>query len=151
MIAAAIRVLGGTEKPLMRMKSLAVLALVAVPLFANPTLFTKYETVRQGLLKQKLADVQTAAKELAAEALKAENADVAKTAEAVAKTGDLKAARTAFAALSDAMIKVRNATKGDRPAIGFCPMVNKSWLQAKSDKVGNPYEPAMAECGMIKE
>jgi Protein of unknown function (DUF3347) len=135
----------------MRMKSLAVLALVAAPLFAGTNLFTQYETVRQGLLKQKLADVQSSAKELAAEAVKAENADVAKAAEAVAKAADLKAARTAFAALSDEMIKVRNATKGDRPAIGFCPMVNKSWLQAKSDKIGNPYEPAMAECGMLKE
>jgi len=135
----------------MRIKFLAVLALAALPVFANGTLFGKYETVRQALLKQKLADVQSSAKALAAEAKKAENGEVLKTAEAVSAAKDLKAARTAFAALSNEMIKVRNATKGERPAVGFCPMVNKSWLQAKSQKVGNPYDPAMELCGMIKE
>lgn len=135
----------------MRKTFLAVAALVALPLFANSTLFSKYETTRQALLQQKLADVQSSAKALAAEAATAKNAPVAKTAEAVAKAGDLKAARVAFAALSDELIKVRNAAKGERPAIGFCPMVNKSWLQGKTQEVGNPYDPAMATCGMIKE
>lgn len=135
----------------MRNKFLAVLALLALPVFASGTLFSKYETVRQALLKQKLADVQSSAKALAEEAKKAENGEVLKTAEAVSAAKDLKAARTAFAALSNEMIKVRNATKGERPAVGFCPMVNKSWLQAKSQKVGNPYDPAMELCGMIKE
>ncbi|HYR29101.1 MAG TPA: DUF3347 domain-containing protein [Thermoanaerobaculia bacterium] len=135
----------------MRNKFLAVFALLTLPVFANGTLFSKYETVRQALLKQKLADVQSSAKALAEEAKKAENVEVLKTAEAVSATKDLKAARTAFASLSNEMIKVRNATKGERPAIGFCPMVNKSWLQAKSQKVGNPYDPAMEVCGMIKE
>lgn len=134
----------------MRMKLLAVLALVATPLFAGNTLFSNYETVRQGLLKQKLADVQSSAKELAAEAAKVKNADVVATAEAVAAAKDLKSARNAFAALSDQMIKVRNAEKGERPMIGSCPMVNKSWLQAKG-QIGNPYDPAMAQCGMLKD
>jgi hypothetical protein len=134
----------------MRNKFLAVLALVAMPLFANTTLFSKYETVRQGLLKEKMADVQSSAKVLAAEAAKANNATVAKAAEAVSNAKDLKAARTAFGTLSDEMIKVRNAAKGDRPMIGFCPMVNKSWLQEKG-KIGNPYDKAMAECGMLKD
>lgn len=146
MIAATARVLQRT----MRKKLLAVLALAAMPLFANTTLFSKYEAVRQGLLGEKLADVQSSAKVLAAEATKAENAAVAKAAEAVANAKDLKAARTAFGALSDELIKVRNATKGERPMIGFCPMVNKSWLQEKG-KIGNPYDKAMAECGMLKE
>lgn len=134
----------------MRKTFLAVLALVAVPVFANTPLFTKYETVRQGLLKQKLADVQSSAKALAAEAKTAKNAKIAAAAESVSKAADLNAARTAFAALSDEMIKVRSDAKGDRPMIGFCPMVNKSWLQAKGD-IGNPYDPAMAKCGMLKD
>ena len=133
----------------MRFKTLAVLALAAMPLFANTTLFSKYETVRQGLLKEKLADVQSAAKALAAASK--DNAAVAKAATAVAKAKDLKAARTAFGTLSDEMIKVRNAAKGDRPAVGFCPMVNKSWLQSQKDPIGNPYDSAMAACGMFKK
>ena len=132
-------------------KTLLTLALVfAVPALADTTLFGKYETVRQGLLKQKLVDVQSSAKDLAAEATKVKNADVTATAEAVAAAKDLKSARNAFAALSDQMIKVRNAAKGQRPMIGFCPMVNKSWLQAKGD-IGNPYDSAMAQCGMLKD
>jgi hypothetical protein len=132
-------------------RTLSVFALfLAVPLFANTTLFSKYEAVRQGLLSQKLADVQTTAKALADEATAAKNAEVAKAAEAVSTAKDLKAAREAFATLSNEMIKVRNAAKdGDRPMIGFCPMVNKSWLQAKGE-IGNPYDANMAKCGVLK-
>lgn len=133
----------------MRLKSLAVLALAAMPLFADTTLFSKYETVRQGLLKEKLADVQTSAKALAAAAKG--NAEVAKAATAVSQAKNIKAAREAFGTLSDEMIKVRNAAKGDRPAVGFCPMVNKSWLQSQKDPIGNPYDSAMAACGMFKK
>lgn len=134
----------------MRNKFLAVLALVALPVFAGTGLFTKYETVRQGLLKQNLADTQKAAKALAAEAKKGKNEAIVKAAENVSKAADLAAARNSFAVLSDEMIKVRNEANGDRPMIGFCPMVNKSWLQAKGE-VGNPYDPAMEKCGMLKE
>ena len=134
----------------MRNLLLALALILAVPALADTTLFTKYEAVRQGLLAQKLADVQSSAKGLAAAATQAKNADVTATAEAVAAAKDLKSARNAFAALSDQMIKVRNAAKGDRPMIGFCPMVNKSWLQAKGE-IGNPYDAAMAQCGMLKD
>ena len=132
-------------------KSLLALALVlAIPALADTTLFAKYEAVRQGLLAQNLADVHASAKELVAEATKVKNADVTATAEAVAAARDLKSARNAFAALSDQLIKVRNAASGERPMIGFCPMVDKSWLQAKGE-IGNPYDPAMAQCGMLKD
>jgi hypothetical protein len=134
----------------MRFKTLAaVLALAAMPLFANPTLFSKYETVRKAMLKEKVADIQTSAKALAAAAK--DNAPVNKAATAVSQAKDIKTARAAFGTLSDEMIKVRNATKGDRPAIGFCPMVNKSWLQSQKDPIGNPYDTAMAACGMFKK
>lgn len=135
----------------MRFRFLAVLALAAIPVLADTaTLFTRYEAVRQALLAQKLTDVQKTATALADAAKKDKNAEVAKTAAEVAKAADLKAARTAFAALSDELIEVRNAAKGERPMIGFCPMVNKSWLQAKGD-IGNPYDPNMEKCGMLKE
>jgi hypothetical protein len=132
-------------------KSLLALALVlAVPALADASLFGKYEAVRQALLAQKLADVHSSARELATKATELKNADVIATAEAVAAAKDLTSARNAFAALSDQMIKVRNAAKGERPMIGFCPMVNKSWLQEKGE-IGNPYDSNMAMCGMLKD
>jgi len=135
----------------MRLKSLAVLVLIATPLFANPTLFTKYEAVRQGLLKNSLKDVQANAKNLAAAATEAKSDTIAKAADAVATSADLKNAREAFGTLSDEMIKLRNEAAGDRPAVAYCPMAKKSWLQSKKDAIANPYEPAMKECGMWKK
>src|SRR5215204_4947124 len=108
----------------MRFKWFAVLALVAMPVFASTSLFTKYETVRQGLLKSSLKDTQASAKQLAAAARTEKNEAVAKQADAVAASPDIAAARKAFGPLSDEMIKIRNAEKGDRPAVAFCPMVN---------------------------
>ena len=135
----------------MKLRMLAVLTLIAMPLLANPTLFTNYETVRQGLLKNSLKDVQASAATLSAGAAKAKQAEIAKAADAVAKSDDLKKAREAFGTLSDEMIKLRASATGDRPAIAYCPMVKKSWLQSKSDAISNPYEPAMKECGMWKK
>ena len=135
----------------MKLRMLAVLMLIATPLFANPTLFTKYETVRQGLLKNSLQETQKSATRLAADAKKADASEIAKAADAVAKSGDLKTAREAFGTLSDEMIKLRANAPGDRPAIAYCPMAKKSWLQSKKDAIANPYEPAMKECGMWKK
>ena len=129
---------------------LAILALIATPLFANPALFTQYEAARQGLLKSSLKDVQTSAKALSAAATAEKNETVAKAADAVANSADLAKAREAFAALSDELIKLRADAKGDRPAVAYCPMVRKSWLQSKNDKIGNPYDANMKECGMFK-
>lgn len=118
--------------------------------FANPTLFARYEAVRQGLLGNSLEKVQSAAKQLATDARSAKQAEVAKLADAVATSGDLPKARTAFAALSDQMIQLREKAAGPRPAVYGCPMLNKSWLQEKG-KVGNPYDPAMPMCGALKK
>lgn len=126
----------------------ATLAL-ATSAFANAKFFAKYETVRQALIAEKLADVRSRAASLATEARTAKNAKVAKLADAVAKSGDIAKARVAFAALSDELIKLRASAKGAKPSVYFCPMVNKSWLQAKG-KIGNPYDKAMVECGMMK-
>ena len=106
-------------------------------------------SVRQSLLKEDLAAAQKHAAALAIAAKTAKNATVTEFAQSVAKSRDLPSARRSFAALSDEMIKVRNATKGARPAVYFCPMVKKSWLQPKG-QVGNPYDKAMEVCGEIK-
>lgn len=132
------------------MKRLAlVVALVALPLFANPGLFSKYEAVRQGLLKNSLAEVQKTATELAKDARAAKQNAVAAKADTLAKAPNLKAAREAFSPLSDEMTKLRDGATGARPSVYHCPMVKKSWLQPKGE-VGNPYDPSMVKCGTLK-
>lgn len=125
--------------------------LVAAPLFANPALFSKYEAVRQGFLKNSINDVHANAQQLADAATAAKSDAIAKAAGAVATSPDLTKAREAFGTLSDEMIKLRADATGDRPGVAYCPMAKKSWLQPVKDEIGNPYEPAMKECGMWKE
>jgi hypothetical protein len=133
-----------------KMMILTVAIAAVLPLMASTSLFTGYESVRQGLLKGSLQDVQKSALQLASDAEKAKNPAIASQAKAVASSADLNKARAAFAPLSEEMIKVRSATKGDRPAVYYCSMVKKSWLQEKG-KVGNPYDPSMPMCGTLKE
>jgi hypothetical protein len=134
----------------MRKLLLIITLALATSAFANASFFAKYETVRQALIAEKLKDVRTSAAALAADARRAKNADVAKLADAVAKSGDIAKARVAFAALSDALIKLRANASGNKPSVYFCPMVNQSWLQAKGE-VGNPYDSAMVKCGILKQ
>lgn len=129
---------------------LTLTLLAAVPAFADTAVFVKYEKVRQSLLAKSLKDVQSGAKQLAADARGAKLAEVAKRADVVAKSPDMAKARVAFAALSDELIKVRKQIAGARPAVYHCPMVRKSWLQPKGN-VGNPYDPAMQMCGSLQE
>lgn len=139
-------------KQLMRkpMTKLILAFALTLPLFAaSPTLFDRYEAVRQALLKNSLADVQKNAKALSSAAATAKNEAVAKQAGAVAASTDLTKARASFAALSDEMIKVRSTTKGARPAVYACSMLKKSWLQPKG-QAGNPYDPSMAMCGELQ-
>ncbi|HVG25029.1 MAG TPA: hypothetical protein VND45_12790 [Thermoanaerobaculia bacterium] len=110
----------------------------------STTLFTHYEGVRQGLLKGSLGQTKKQAASLARSAHEAKLNSVADFAQSVAVAKSLADARRSFAALSDEMIKVPG-----HPAVYYCPMVKKSWLQPKG-KVGNPYDPAMKMCGELK-
>ena len=132
------------------LKKLILTLALALPVFANTSLFTKYEAVRQGILSSSLPAVQKAATQLEAEARTAKKPELAKQAGAVAKSADLMKARAAFAEVSAQMIPIRAAAKGSRPAVYYCPMVRKSWLQPKG-KIGNPYDKAMESCGELKE
>ena len=132
------------------MKKLIVVLALAVPMFANPALFSKYEAVRQGLLAGSLRATRASAKTLADVARAQKNVAIAKRAIDVANAADLDEARAAFAPLSDEMIKLRNASKGARPAVATCPMLKKSWLQPKGE-IGNPYNAEMAKCGEIRD
>lgn len=129
---------------------LTLTLLAALPALADTTLFTRYEAVRKSFLASSFKDVQSGAKQFAADARAAKQEDIAKKADAVAKAADLDGARIAFAALSDDMIKLRASSKGARPSVYHCPMVAKAWLQPKG-QVGNPYDPSMATCGSLKE
>ncbi len=136
------------------MKRLIFLVVVLVAVAASAAqqpLFARYEAVRQGLLKESIPEVQSSAKTLARAARGAKQAAIAERAEALAKTANIKDARNAFAALSDEMIKFRNSQSGDRPAVAYCTMEKKSWLQPKG-KISNPYlDPSKQSCGEFKE
>ncbi len=126
------------------MKKLLLLLALTFPVFGNPTLFKKYETVRQAFLKNSLKDVQKSAAALASDAQKAKLRTVTEFAQSVSLAKNLDDARRSFAALSDEMIKLPG-----RPPVYYCDMARRSWLQPKG-KVGNPYEPAMPTCGTLK-
>ena len=75
---------------------------------------------------------------------------MAKAARTVADARDLKAARDAFGALSDAVVAAAKA-EGFKDIgevkLAFCPMANRQWLQ-KEDNIRNPYYgSAMPDCG----
>jgi hypothetical protein len=137
------------------MKRILVFALFALALplaAAKPDpIFTRYEAVRQALLKDSLPAVKTASKELADAAKPANQPKLVTLATNVEKAADLKAARTAFGALSVEMIAYRKTIEGDKPVVAYCPMYQQSWLQPAGE-IGNPYADAsMRICGVIKE
>lgn len=126
--------------------------LTAAAAFAAPTqIFAGYEHARQGLIKASVAEVQAGATQLAAAARAEKQPAIAVKADALVAARDMKAARTAFAAVSDEMIKFRKGVKGDRPIVAYCSMEKKSWLQPKG-AISNPYVDAgMRACGEVKE
>jgi hypothetical protein len=73
-----------------------------------------------------------------------------KASQALVAAGSLVDARSAFGDLSKALISWRKLA-GSGPAVGFCPMVGKSWLQQADAPVENPYAGhAMSTCGTVK-
>ena len=144
----------------------------ATPENAFQEMAARYEAVRQALAHDTTAGVPEAANGLAtqaaalaaqfdaakigvapdkADAAKAALPDVAAAARRTASAGDIKAARAAFGDLSDAMVKVRASAVGWRPAVAYCPMADKSWLQPLGE-IGNPYYgSSMLRCGTFKE
>lgn len=78
---------------------------------------------------------------------------IVKAANALAEAPDVKAAREAFGALSDAVIAAGTAEgwKDVQPVkLAYCPMVKRSWLQ-KDEQIRNPYYGSqMLTCGEFK-
>ncbi len=76
--------------------------------------------------------------------------ELAANAKTLAGAKDIKAARKAFAPLSENMVTYRNMIPGDeKPNVAYCPMVKHNWLQ-NGKKINNPYFGAkMLRCGKI--
>jgi len=115
------------------------------------TLFPSYESARQALMTQNVPKIQSAAAALAKDARAAKQDAVAVRAEALAKATSFPAAKSAFGALSDEMIRYRAAMKAKEPIVVYCSMEKKSWLQPRGTVV-NPYvDPSMRSCGTVTQ
>ncbi len=136
------------------MKQLVFLGSLLVALSASAAqqpLFAKYEAARQAMLKASLPRVQSSAKELADAAIAAKQTAIASGADGLSRAANINQARAAFAVVSDEIIKFRNSQSGVRPAVAYCSMEKKSWLQPKG-AISNPYlDESMRSCGEFKE
>lgn len=130
---------------------IALLIAASLPLLASTTLFPSYESARQALMTQSVPKIQSAAAALAKDARAAKQVAVAAKADALSKATSFPAAKSAFGALSDEMIRYRTTVKAKEPIVVYCSMEKKSWLQPKGTVV-NPYvDPSMRSCGEVKE
>lgn len=118
--------------------------------------FDGYIKIQAALAQDSLQGVSASAtaiaKSVQADSAKTLPADVAKQAEALAKAGDIKAARESFKPLSNSLIKYLTANKAHRGHYVqvFCSMANARWLQTGT-VVSNPYYgKSMARCGKIE-
>jgi alanine racemase len=132
------------------MKRFLLTIVASLPLFASTTLFPSYESARQALMTQNVPKIQSAAATLAKDARAVKQNAVAAKAEALAKATSFPAAKSAFGALSDEMIRYRSAVNAKDPIVVYCSMEKKSWLQPKGAVV-NPYvDASMRGCGDVK-
>lgn len=135
-------------------------------------IYDHYETVRLALTEDTLEGVSTEAQAIheAVETLRAEFTptaagidpakaeqveellpELAEAALALTTAADLEAAREAFYSFSKPLVRYRSAVDGERPAVAYCPMARRSWLQPEGE-IGNPYYgQAMLVCGNLVE
>jgi hypothetical protein len=96
-----------------------------------------YEKVRAALAADDLDGAKKAATELG------ENGAT------VAKSADIKAARSEFTAMSERAIQLGRGQSGYY--VANCPMLKKDWLQT-STEISNPYAgSSMPKCGVIRK
>ena len=91
-------------------------------------------------------------KSVKADDMKMLSPEVAKQAETLAKSKDLKSAREAFKPLSTSLIKYLADNKAGKGTYheAYCPMVKASWLQTEKN-ITNPYMgKGMLTCGVFK-
>jgi hypothetical protein len=160
----------------MKLKSLISVAIVAVcpTLFAAGTttfenVMEHYEPIRLALLEDSMEGVNDHGRAIAAELralesdFSAERAgasdeaaaiveekldEMIAAADAIAEAASLEAARDGIYALTKPMVRWRlGVAESDRPAVAYCPMYKRSWLQPDG-QIGNPYG-GMPRCGEI--
>ncbi|BCS35466.1 hypothetical protein TBR22_A46930 [Luteitalea sp. TBR-22] len=124
----------------------------AVDLIAE--VVTPYLAIQEALVKDDLAPVAAAAASVqkGAEALGADGAAIVAAAIKAREARSLETARAAFGDLSTALIAFADRTRQpiEGKVVAFCPMVNKSWVQADG-AVANPYYgKSMATCGSVQ-
>jgi hypothetical protein len=110
-----------------------------------------YLAIQTALVNDDLAPVSAAATALrkSAGALGAEGQALAVAAAKTSEAKTIEAARAAFGDLSAAIIAYADKTRQpvEGKIVAFCPMANKSWVQAEG-AIANPYYgKAMATCG----
>lgn len=128
----------------------ALLAL-AMPALADTTkdLLDGYVKVGSALAADDFAAATKAGADLSQTAKAAGNDVFASSAQAVASSVTLKAARQHFKTLSQQAIPLAKGKEGYY--VMTCPMVNADWVQ-NTKKVANPYAgKEMPECGSIKQ
>lgn len=77
--------------------------------------------------------------------------EIAGFAADLAGSAELADAREAFYELSKVLVRYRSKVEGERPAVVYCAMAKKSWLQP-AGAIGNPYYgPSMQVCGEVVE
>ncbi len=69
-------------------------------------------------------------------------------ADGIAEAKSLQAARDGFYELTKPLVRWHSGvSEGSRPAVAYCPMHKRSWLQPDGE-IGNPYG-SMPRCGEI--
>lgn len=140
-------------KPLaITVAALAVFLIALTASAGQPSLFDRYESVRQALLSGSLDDIHRTANDLADTASASRQRRIAERAAALATAADLKSARDSFAMLSEEAIYYRDGRSGPRPVVAYCSMEKKSWLQPKG-AITNPYaeDKSMLACGEFRK
>lgn len=152
---------------------LAVAVAVAVPATAETTIqtvFDHYQVVRLAMVEDRVDATSAAALEAAVASLRrdlsaaeagidAASLDAARelldevhagTTALAAAGSALDPARDALYAITKPLVRYRELMVGEKPAVAYCPMAKKSWLQLETDTIGNPYHGSeMPRCGSI--
>ena len=146
----------GTFNKMVIAATLAACVSVVSASDATRNIVASYLQIQMALAADKMDGVKAAADAISkqAQSMGTAGEPVARAAKAVAAARDLNAARTAFGPLSDAVIAAAKAEDWKDVAgvsIGYCSMVNKSWIQ-KGSQVSNPYYGSqMLTCGDLKD
>ncbi|MCY4658871.1 MAG: metal transporter [Acidobacteria bacterium] len=124
---------------------------VSAPAAAEPAdeLAAPYLHIQVALANDSVDGVAAAAASIsaAAAALGAAGAAIAASAQALAAAQDLRTARAVFGPLSDAFIAYGEEVGYGELRVAYCPMVDKSWVQAAGG-IRNPfYGSQMLTCG----